>query len=86
MNRTSRSLNSANTHQTAPARAAARRARPALAPAVAFRRRWIALAVLAMADFMVILDASIVNVALPSIGRALACPRAACPGSSTPTC
>ncbi len=35
------------------------------------RVRWIALAVLAMADFVVILDASIVNVALPSIGRAL---------------
>ncbi len=71
MNRTSRSLNSANTHQTAPAGAAALRARTDLAPAVAYRRRWIALAVLAMADFMVILDASIVNVALPSIGRAL---------------
>ena len=42
-----------------------------LTPAVAYRRRWIALAVLAMADFVVILDASIVNVALPSIGRAL---------------
>ena len=71
MNRTSRSLNSANTHQTAPAGAAALRARTDVAPAVAYRRRWIALAVLAMADFMVILDASIVNVALPSIGRAL---------------
>jgi len=35
------------------------------------RGRWIALAVLAMADFVVILDSSIVNVALPSIGRAL---------------
>ena len=34
-------------------------------------RRWIALAVLAMADFVVILDSSIVNVALPSIGRGL---------------
>ena len=42
-----------------------------LTPSVAYRRRWIALAVLAMADFVVILDASIVNVALPSIGRAL---------------
>jgi MFS family permease len=35
------------------------------------RRPWIALTVLAMADFVVILDSSIVNVALPSIGRAL---------------
>src|SRR5215216_5225718 len=31
------------------------------------RRRWLALVVLAAAQFMVILDASIVNVALPSI-------------------
>ena len=35
------------------------------------RRRWIALALLAMAQFVVVLDASIVNVALPSIGRGL---------------
>ena len=35
------------------------------------RHLWLALAVLAMADFVVILDASIVNVALPSIGRGL---------------
>jgi EmrB/QacA subfamily drug resistance transporter len=34
-------------------------------------RRWIALALLAAAQFVVVLDASIVNVALPSIGRAL---------------
>lgn len=34
-------------------------------------RRWLALAVLAVAQFMVVLDASIVNVALPSIQRAL---------------
>jgi EmrB/QacA subfamily drug resistance transporter len=34
-------------------------------------RRWLALALLAAAQFVVILDASIVNVALPSIGRAL---------------
>ncbi|MBJ7347436.1 MAG: MFS transporter [Thermoleophilaceae bacterium] len=37
----------------------------------AFERRWIALALLAMAQFIVVLDASIVNVALPSIGRDL---------------
>jgi MFS family permease len=35
------------------------------------RRRWMALGLLCVAQFMVILDASIVNVALPSIGRAL---------------
>ena len=35
------------------------------------RRRWLALALLATTQFMVILDASIVNVALPSIGRDL---------------
>jgi EmrB/QacA subfamily drug resistance transporter len=35
------------------------------------RRRWIALVLLCMAQFMVVLDASIVNVALPTIGRAL---------------
>ncbi len=34
-------------------------------------RRWRALALLAIADFVVILDATIVNVALPSIGRGL---------------
>src|SRR4051794_5826406 len=35
------------------------------------RRRWIALALLCFAQFIVVLDASIVNVALPSIGRGL---------------
>src|SRR3954465_15498710 len=34
-------------------------------------RKWIALALLAAAQFVVVLDASIVNVALPSIGTAL---------------
>ena len=33
--------------------------------------RWLALALLAMAEFVVVLDASIVNIALPSIGRGL---------------
>src|SRR3954463_15986247 len=33
--------------------------------------KWVALALLAAAQFVVILDASIVNVALPSIGRDL---------------
>jgi EmrB/QacA subfamily drug resistance transporter len=35
------------------------------------RRRWLVLALLATAQFVVVLDASIVNVALPSIGRGL---------------
>ncbi|HYH62418.1 MAG TPA: MFS transporter [Solirubrobacterales bacterium] len=34
-------------------------------------KRWVALALLCMAQFMVVLDASIVNVALPTIGRDL---------------
>ncbi|HEX8052235.1 MAG TPA: MFS transporter [Thermoleophilaceae bacterium] len=34
-------------------------------------RRWLALALLATAQFVVVLDASIVNVALPTIGEAL---------------
>jgi EmrB/QacA subfamily drug resistance transporter len=34
-------------------------------------RRWWALVLLAMADFVVVLDASIVNIALPSIGHGL---------------
>src|SRR3954466_3009495 len=34
-------------------------------------RRWIALILLCVAQFRVVLDASIVNVALPTIGKAL---------------
>src|SRR5688500_15114709 len=34
-------------------------------------KRWIALALLCMAQFVVVLDASIVNVALPTIGESL---------------
>jgi MFS family permease len=34
-------------------------------------RRWLALGLLCVAQFVVVLDASIVNVALPSIGKAL---------------
>ena len=34
-------------------------------------RRWLALGLLCVAQFVVVLDASIVNVALPSIGTAL---------------
>ena len=34
-------------------------------------KRWLALILLCSSQFVVVLDASIVNVALPSIGRAL---------------
>ena len=34
-------------------------------------KRWLALVLLAAAQFVVVLDASIVNVALPTIGKAL---------------
>src|SRR6187402_1529606 len=42
-------------------------------PAVAVRstRRWLALSVLALAQFLVVLDASIVNIALPVLGGQL---------------
>ena len=52
-----------------------RDARPATTPATqpdpAARRRWLALAVLAIAQFMVFLDETVVNVALPSIKTSL---------------
>ena len=52
-----------------------REARPAVAAATqpdpAARRRWLALAVLAVAQFMVFLDETVVNVALPSIKTSL---------------
>src|ERR1044071_6007984 len=34
-------------------------------------RRWLALSILALAQFLVVLDASIVNIALPVLGRDL---------------
>ncbi|MEA2251455.1 MAG: hypothetical protein QOG70_1697, partial [Solirubrobacteraceae bacterium] len=42
-----------------------------MAPVDTARTKWLALALLAMTQFVIVLDASIVNVALPSIGRAL---------------
>jgi EmrB/QacA subfamily drug resistance transporter len=51
--------------------ATAAAASPSAAQTAPDPRRWIALGVLAVAQFMVVLDASIVNVALPSIQRAL---------------
>src|SRR3954462_14193993 len=47
------------------------RSRSMTAPETADRRKWLALALLATAQFVVVLDASIVNVALPTIGQAL---------------
>jgi MFS family permease len=41
-------------------------------PAEFQEKRWLALVLLCSAQFVVVLDASIVNVALPSIGKALA--------------
>ena len=43
----------------------------AAAPDVISRAKWLALALLCASQFMVILDVSIVNVALPSIERSL---------------
>jgi EmrB/QacA subfamily drug resistance transporter len=42
-----------------------------MSSSIAPERKWLALALLAAAQFVVVLDASIVNVALPSIGRDL---------------
>src|SRR3954470_17480010 len=42
-----------------------------MSPTLEADRKWLALALLALAQFVVVLDASIVNVALPSIGRDL---------------
>jgi EmrB/QacA subfamily drug resistance transporter len=56
-------------HDTLPADTAGRPSRPA-EPNDA-RRPWTPLALMLLAQFMVILDVSVVNVALPSIGRDL---------------
>jgi EmrB/QacA subfamily drug resistance transporter len=44
---------------------------PASAPTVRSTRRWLALSILALAQFLVVLDASIVNIALPALGAQL---------------
>ena len=49
------------------------------------RARWLALYVLCAAMLMIVLDATIVNVALPSIQDDLGFSQATWPGSSTPT-
>lgn len=46
-------------------------------PVIRSSRRWLALTVLALAQFLVVLDASIVNIALPTIGGQLALDTAA---------
>src|SRR5690606_21191689 len=51
---------------------------PAGAPTIATpARRWWALGLLSVAQFMVVLDVTVVNVALPEIGRDLALDRRA---------
>ena len=47
--------------------------------------RWLVLVLVCVAQFMVVLDATIVNVALPSIQQGSTSRRRACSGSSTPT-
>ena len=49
------------------------------------RARWTALVVLCMGMLMIVLDVTIVNVALPSIQQSSASPRPGWPGWSTPT-
>jgi EmrB/QacA subfamily drug resistance transporter len=50
---------------------------PPTPPTARSTHRWWALSVLALAQFLVVLDASIVNIALPSIGNALSLDTAA---------
>lgn len=45
--------------------------RPQVVVATRSRRRWLALGILALAQFLVVLDASIVNIALPVLGAQL---------------
>jgi hypothetical protein len=49
-------------------------------------RRWRALAVLGLIQFMLVVDITIVNVALPHIQRDCTFRTPAWPGSSTATC
>src|ERR1700675_309568 len=58
------------TNSTVESKSAKRRP-PMTEAQVLERRRWIALILLCVAQFVVVLDASIVNVALPTIGTAL---------------
>ncbi len=65
--------------------ASAQPARPAGPPVPAEGHRGPALALILTAAFMVVLDFSIVNVALPSIETELGFPADACSGSSPRT-
>ena len=47
--------------------------------------KWLALALLAMTQFVIVLDASIVNVALPRSAAPSTSTRTTCPGSSPAT-
>ena len=47
--------------------------------------RALGLALVLGAQLMIILDLTVVNIALPSIATACTSPRPACPGCSTPT-
>ena len=50
------------------------------ASATEYERRWLILAVLSVAQLMVVLDATVVNIALPSAQQALHSPTAAASG------
>ena len=58
---------------------------PAAATSLATRRGVLILLLLSLVQFMDILDASILNIALPSIKRDLGSASRACSGSSTAT-
>ena len=54
-------------------------------PATATRHLGWALVLISIAQLMVVLDATIANIALPFIGRTSTSPRPTCPGSSPAT-
>lgn len=56
------------------------------APGKDDRKRWLALLLVCAAQLMIVLDGTIVNVALPVIRSSLGSPRSRCRGWSTPTC
>ena len=61
-------------------------ARRGASPTAPYERRWLALAVIAVTVLMVILDATIVNIALPAVSRSIwASAPAPSSGSSPPT-
>ena len=58
---------------------------PQTSPLYTPRAKNLALLLLALTQFMIVIDASITNVALPTIGRDLHISRPISAGSSTPT-